>query len=83
MEGGLGGTSQAASLSSGLSVKRRRDMRRQRHPSPGPPTKAYPQWYFEEAERSEGHRWQAGHGKLFCRQTTTLGPSIREGGCSP
>ena len=55
---------------SGLSVKRRRGMRRQRRSSQGPPTKAYPQRYVEESERSEGRRWQAEHGRLFCRQTT-------------
>ena len=50
--------------------KWRRGMRRQRRSSLGPPTKAYPQRYFEEAERREGRRWQAEHGELFCRQTT-------------
>ena len=54
----------------GLSVKWRRGLRRQRRSSQGPPTKAYPQRYGEEAERSEGRRWLPGHGKLFCRQTT-------------
>ncbi len=55
----------------GLSAKQCRGMRRQRRSSQGPPTKAYPQRYVEETERSEGRRWQAGHAKLFCRQTTT------------
>ena len=62
---------------SGLSVERRRDMRRQRRSSPGPPTKAYPQRYIEEAERREGRRWQAGHGKLFHGQTTNALPPRR------
>ena len=56
---------------SGLSVNRRRDMRRHRRLSQGPPTKAYPQRYIEEVERSEERRWLPEHAKLFCRQTTT------------
>ena len=52
-------------------MKWRRDMRRQGRSSQGPPTKAYPQWYVEETEHSEGRRWQAEHAGLFCRQTTS------------
>ena len=55
---------------SGLSVKWRCGMRRQRCSPQGPPTKAYPQRYVEEAERSEWSRWQAEHARLFCRQAT-------------
>ena len=65
----------------GLSVEWWGGMSRQQRSPPGPPTKAYPQRYVEEAERSEGCRWQAGHGESFCRQTqgsTSLRAAPRE-----
>ena len=36
-----------------------------------PADEGVPGAYVEEAERSQGRRWQAGHARLFCRQTTS------------
>ena len=35
-----------------------------------PADEGVPGAYVEEAERSEGRRWQAEHARLFCGQTT-------------
>ena len=71
---GVGGKQDTASCFAGrprgLSVRRRCGMRRQRRSWQGPPTKAYRERTSRRRNAATGRRWQAGHSKLFCRQTT-------------
>ncbi len=60
-------------------VKWRCGMCRQRRSSRGQPAEAYPR-SFEETERSEGRRWQAGYCESFCSQTTTAARPLQGSG---